>query len=153
MKPNDYHVFSYEDAWDLAMKYVLGVDAESMAGGVANNLFMCVGARIEDYVDHFVVYKGEDDDKPITIYFDAREKELMSTETVAPPNKDAFRNHVQALVKGIETCTASLYKLGEPVEGNKIDEDIHAHIRLMRENYEAQLAKITGLPIEKFNLN
>lgn len=149
-KPNDFRVWSYQDAWTLAMQHIVEGEKIPTSYGSKNLIGVCAGACIYDHGDYLEVYHDDDDKDPWIIYFDVRDSAVHPVK--AAPDADAFRNHVQALVKGIETCTASLYKLGEPVEGNKIDEDIHNHIKLMRENYEAQLAKITGLPIEKFNI-
>lgn len=150
MKPKDYHVFTFDEAWNLAMNHLVEGESVPTPYGTKNYPGICAGAYIEEHQDHLVAFHHDSDEDPWTIYFDEPHRRAPKTNS-EPSN--IIRDRVQELITNIKVCNEALEKLGEAVPELETDVEIHAHIETKRNGYEEEIEKLTGLPIDLLKMD
>ena len=147
-KPNDFRVWSYQDAWTLAMQHIVEGEKIPKIDGSKNLIGVCAGACIYDHGDYLEVYHDEDDRNPWYIWYEAG----GDSSPCNAKKDDDSKTRIKTLVHDLAECKAILDILGDPVKESAVNLKVHAFIGQMKAQYERELTEATGLPIKKFNI-
>lgn len=147
-KPKDFRVWSYQDAWNIAMQHIVEGEGWPTKDGTKNYLGMCAGACIYDHGDYLEVYHDENDREPWYIWYE----EGGNAKPCDGKKDDALQNRIKAIVHNLGECKAMLSIIGDPIPESVVNVSVHKLIEEMKAMYEKELTKATGLPIEKFNI-
>ena len=147
-KPNDFRVWSYQDAWTLAMQHIVEGEKIPTSYGSKNLIGVCAGACVCDCGDHLNVYHDDDDRNPWVIWYE----EGGDSSPCNAKKDDDTKTRIKTLVHNLGECKAMLSIIGDPIPESVVNVSVHKLIERMKVMYEKELTEATGLPIEKFNI-
>ena len=147
-KPKDYRVWKYDEAYNLALQFIVNGETVPICNGKEKILpSIDADAVIYDFGDRFEVYRNADDHDPVTIFYD--EGEIAANMPFAD---NASSKRIPELVHAIGECKAIRDILGEPIAESTVNIAVHNFVAKMKTQFEKELTKASGLPIEKFNI-